>query len=792
VPLFCTDSRTRLHKYKFERTPRVTVVTDTLDPPSIPHEIRAVTSHPIRFVFGTACEPYSANDSDASLLWFSGERLIEGTSATILKFLHAPYRRCFVIVNTPCVDEIPFLTVQPRIIVNSASIDYWNFHIRIESSSTPAAPLITTLGGPSELWSKLAHAVCSERARPGSGVQPLLHFWESRDKIPHIFATLILRNLIALMLRHQQTADAKEFLEAGTKLYPAYAELHYLSGLLAMREHRFAEALPLLERAKSCSAVSPGSGGENSYRADWLLGVLAAQVGNDRVAFQHFLTGLNHVPFFEFSLTELLKLRLPSATIESHQYEFTRAARFNPHAVEKILKYLVLHRAFDAARRITQTIPLDTAQRENFEIQLATAIAPFRARIRNSVANSKLASDSEAISGIAFEGPFFELSSLARVNREIAHAFQSSDRFDLSLVPSTPSAHPPRLLANGNALASSVYKRLPRLDLTIRHQWPPDLRPPSTGMLAAILPWEYGGVPRVWIDQIQKNVDELWVPSNFVRDVFVRHGVSPELVTVIPNGFDPKIFMPEGATLRPLGSRDFIFLFVGGAIRRKGIDLLLDAYKSAFDPGEPVTLILLISGSSAAYQHNSCLAEIKSAANDTTQPHILPIFESIDDPTLANLYRGADAFVLPYRGEGFGMPLLEAMACSKPVITTAEGPSKDFCDSANSYLVPATAEPVPDQPPPLGPIAGAFTWFEPDFPQLVGTLRHVYENRAEAAAKGRDAARSVRQLTWQNAANLYSTRILNLCNPGRPEPSEPAPCERLSDPSPLSTPLRNP
>jgi glycosyltransferase involved in cell wall biosynthesis len=767
VPLFSTDSRSRLPKHKFERTPRVTIVTDAPNRSSIPHDIRVAASHPIRFVFGPAFEPYSAKDSDASLFWFSGERLLAGTSATILKFLHAPYRRCFVIVNAPCLDEIPFLTFQPRILVNSASIDYWNFRIRIESPSTPAAQLTTNLGEPSEPWSKLAHAVCSERARPGSGVEPLLHLWESRDKLPHIFATLVLRNLVALMLRHQQTADAKKFLEVGAKLYPAYAELHYLSGLLAMREHRFAEVLPLLERAKYCSAVSPGSGGENSYRADWLLGILAAQVGNDRVAFQHFLTGINHVPLFEFSLAELLKLRLPHSAIESHQYEFTRAARFNPHAVEKIFNYLVLHRAFDAARRITQTIPLDTAQRERFETQLATAIAPFHASLRNSLADLKLASNSESTTGIAFEGPFFELSSLARVNREIAHALESSDQFDVSLAPSTPSAHPPRLLPNGNALASSVHKRVPRLDLTIRHQWPPDLRRPPSGRLAAILPWEYGGVPRVWIHQIQKNVDDLWVPSNFIRDVFVQNGVHPERVTVVPNGYDPKIFKPEGATLRPQGGRDFIFLFVGGAIRRKGIDLLLDAYKSAFDPGEPVTLILLISSSSAAYQHNSWLTEIKAATTDPAHPHILPIFESIDDPTLANLYRGADAFVLPYRGEGFGMPLLEAMACGKPVITTAEGPSKDFCDSANSYLVPATTEPVPDQPPPLGPIAGAFTWFEPDFPELVSTLRHVYENRAEAAAKGRAAARSVRHLTWQNAANLYSSRILNLCNSGQ-------------------------
>jgi len=768
VPLSVTDSRSRIYKHKFERTPRIALVTDTPDHSAIPAEIRAIASHPERLVFGLACAPDSTTDADAALFWRSSERLVAGTPAAILKFLHAPYRRCFVVVNTPCVEETPFVTLQPRISTNSTSIDYWNFQIRIESPLPRVADLNTNLSEPAETWAKLAHSIDSEQARPGAGVGPLLNLWGSRDKLPQIFATLILRNLVAMMLWHQQTGDAKKFLEAGAKLYPAYAELHYLLGLFAMREQRFAEALPFLERAKSCSIVSPGSGGENSYRADWLLGVLAAQVGNDRVAFRHFLTGLNCVPLFEFSLVELLKLRLPRATIESHQYTFTRAARLNPGAVEKIFNYLLLHRVFDAARRITQTIPLDATRRESFETQLATAIAPFRSRGQGTATNSRLASRSKAIAGISFEGPFFEHSSLARINREIAYALESSGRFDISLAPSNPSANPPGLLANGNALVSQIYKRLQRLDLTIRHQWPPDLRRPPTANLAAILPWEYGGVPRVWINQIQNNVDELWVPSSFVRDVFIRNGISPERVTVIPNGYDPRIFNPEGATLRPQGIRDFIFLFVGGAIRRKGIDLLLDAYKSAFEPGEPVTLILLISGSSAAYQHNSWLAKIESAATDPTQPHILPIFESIDDSTLASLYRGADTFVLPYRGEGFGMPLLEAMACGKPVITTGEGPSKDFCDSANSYLVPATTEPVPDQPPPLGPIAGPFTWFKPDFPQLVSTLRHVYENRAEAAAKGRAAARSVRHLTWQNAANLYAVRIRELCD-SRPD-----------------------
>ena len=57
------------------------------------------------------------------------------------------------------------------------------------------------------------------------------------------------------------------------------------------------------------------------------------------------------------------------------------------------------------------------------------------------------------------------------------------------------------------------------------------------------------------------------------------------------------------------------------------------------------------------------------------------------------LYRSCDVLVHPYRGEGFGLPIAEAMASGLPVIVTGYGACLDFCDEDNALLVPATGLP---------------------------------------------------------------------------------------------------
>ncbi len=157
---------------------------------------------------------------------------------------------------------------------------------------------------------------------------------------------------------------------------------------------------------------------------------------------------------------------------------------------------------------------------------------------------------------------------------------------------------------------------------------------------------------------------------------------------------------------RKVVETSFFFLWVA-PFARKGIDLLLDAFEAAFDPSENVTLVLLVSGSSGAYQHNSLLPEIRAAATDPKQ--------ATGPADIRNGRRLGARESLPRRRR-FRPPVswgrLRHAARSRRWLAASQSSRppkarrKIFATEANSYLVSATAELVLDQPPPLGPIAG--------------------------------------------------------------------------------------
>ena len=270
---------------------------------------------------------------------------------------------------------------------------------------------------------------------------------------------------------------------------------------------------------------------------------------------------------------------------------------------------------------------------------------------------------------------------------------------------------------------------------------------------------EVDRLPSDWLEACRR-VDEVWVPSTFNQSVFIESGLAPAKVRVVPIGVDTDLFRPhprarlpaiiasqlrEEAGRRP-GSRGFTFLSVLSWQRRKGWDILLQAYFEEFGANEDVTLI--VKAEPYAATAGEITASFQAFAGETRRrlgrslPRVILASLHLESATLAALYAASDAFVLPSRGEGLGRPYLEAMAAGLPVIGTGWGGNLDFMSQDNSYLIevdglePAASEPGLD-------FFRGRRWARPSLPHLRELLRRVVERPEEAGAKAQRARADV-------------------------------------------------
>jgi glycosyltransferase involved in cell wall biosynthesis len=308
-------------------------------------------------------------------------------------------------------------------------------------------------------------------------------------------------------------------------------------------------------------------------------------------------------------------------------------------------------------------------------------------------------------------------------------------------------------------------------DVEVRHQWPPDLSPARAGRLAIIQPWEFGAIPTGWLGPLAANVDELWVPSEHVRRMYVEAGVDAERVVTIPNGVDLEVFRPDGPERDvPEAGEGTRFLFVGGLIGRKGADVLFDAWCEAFAGRDDVTLVLKDFGANDIYR-NSGREPIRAHVDSGALPRVVLIDEDLSTDEVAALYRACDVLVHPYRGEGFAMPVLEAMACGLPVIATAGGPTDEFLPDDAGWRISSQRADFPEDRIDTLETHGRPWVLEPDRAHLVTLLRQADEaSDDELKARGRAGRAAAQHLSWDAVATLYQERITALAA-RRPRPA---------------------
>jgi glycosyltransferase involved in cell wall biosynthesis len=219
--------------------------------------------------------------------------------------------------------------------------------------------------------------------------------------------------------------------------------------------------------------------------------------------------------------------------------------------------------------------------------------------------------------------------------------------------------------------------------------------------------------------------------SEATRNALISQGLRDDPLPVVPLGVHPAFTPgPAGAAV----GDPPVLLHVGSTISRKRIDVLLDVV-AQLRAGAPALRLIRVGGAFTAEQAARVRAlDLGSAIT------VMPVLKPTE---LANLYRRATLVLLPSDAEGFGLPVVEAMACGTPVVVSNLAVLREVGGSAASYA-------------PVGDVAA---W--------VRAIRALLAERAEWpdrwAVRRETAVRQASGFTWDRyaarMAELYGTVV---------------------------------
>ncbi|NVN98814.1 MAG: glycosyltransferase family 4 protein [Geobacteraceae bacterium] len=197
---------------------------------------------------------------------------------------------------------------------------------------------------------------------------------------------------------------------------------------------------------------------------------------------------------------------------------------------------------------------------------------------------------------------------------------------------------------------------------------------------------------RYFLPQVLKRADAvITISESSKRDILACCPMPEEKIHAIPLGVDRR-FTPDEALLNAFAEtlpKEYI-LYIGTLEARKNLPRLLAAYAIARRKGLSQKLLI---GGAKGWRLSSLAAVVDEY---TLQDHVV-FLGYVADEELPTLYARADFFVYPSLYEGFGMPILEAMACGTPVITSDCSSMPEVAGDAALLIDPLNVADIADK-----------------------------------------------------------------------------------------------
>lgn len=255
-------------------------------------------------------------------------------------------------------------------------------------------------------------------------------------------------------------------------------------------------------------------------------------------------------------------------------------------------------------------------------------------------------------------------------------------------------------------------------------------------------------LPDGWAASIAAGgVERVIVPCRHNAAAFGGAGLGLP-IDVVPGGTDPDAF-PVRAPRRH--SRPYTFLALADRGERKGWFEVYNAFYAAFGGSKSGVMDVRL-----IFKSRPDGEKVASIFWDAENADRRLVFQAEDVENVADVYAQADCVVIPSRSEGWGMPHREAAMMGLPVITQRYSGLDDGHTEEWAIVVEGGhLRPIPAD---LEHVKGEWLWA--DKHALAAAMLRCYHNPIEAARRGQNAARWLREhQTWDHAATTLLERI---------------------------------
>jgi autotransporter strand-loop-strand O-heptosyltransferase len=249
-------------------------------------------------------------------------------------------------------------------------------------------------------------------------------------------------------------------------------------------------------------------------------------------------------------------------------------------------------------------------------------------------------------------------------------------------------------------------------------------------------------------------LDELWVPTEWQKQISIKQGYPEGKIFVIPEGVDGNVFKPNPKFKK---QNKFQFVIVGRWDYRKGIKESIKGFLEAFPDNPNVELLLNVENPYPVDGFNTTEERLKHYGLEDDR---IKILKFLDRKQYISLLQNANVLISCARAEGWNLPLIEALACGTPSIYTKCSGQLEFTKGEGLGV-----EILGEEPATNGKdltyehnIPGNF--YTPDLDDLVKKIKDSYKNYADWKQWHLKRSKEIRQeFSWKNQAKKAYKRL---------------------------------